>query len=110
MYHNGQIVWDIDGKRPVQVGDGDSLWAWDNIPPNTTHFLERNPKYNALPEVPKFADGLPQYLNIGGHGYRYTDWQKEQEYSIALPDTVEEAEELMGKGLIFPAPVSMRAE
>lgn len=105
MYYNGQVVYDLDNRRPVVVGDcSDSTWAWTNAG-NTTHFLEKNPKYDALPKVPKFADGLPQYLDIDGHAYRYTDWQREQEYSIALPKTVEEAEELMGKGLIFPAPV-----
>ena len=105
MYHNGQIVWDIDGKRPVQVGDGDSLWAWDGIPPNTTHFLERNPKHALVITPPSHADGFPMLLSINGHSYRYSDYAQEQEYRVALPDTVEEAVTLMGRGLIFPAPV-----
>lgn len=108
MYYNGQIVWDIDGKRPVQVGDGDSLWAWDGIPPNTTHFLEKNPKHTLVITPPKHANGLPMLLSIDGHLYRYSDYVREQEYSIALPDTIEEATALMDKGLIFPAPVSRK--
>jgi len=70
MYYNGQIVWDLDAKKPVQVGGGDTDWAWDNLPPRTTHFLHRV-------------------------GHRY---------EIALPATLEEAEDLLAKNLITPAP------
>lgn len=106
MYHNGQIVYCFDRKAPVAVGnpEDDSAWAWSNIGPNTTHFIEVNPKYEALPKTPSFAGGLPQYLKIDGHEYRYTDYHREQRYSIALPKSVEEATELLAAGLIVPAP------
>ena len=103
MYHNGQIVYDLDTKRPVKVGSGDSDWAWDNIPKNTTHFLRVNPKHTAIPSPPT-SSGMPAMLNINGMHYRYTNYYLEQAYEIALPKDVEEAEQLMNEGVIFPAP------
>ena len=103
MYYNGQIVYDIDTKRPVKVGSGDSDWAWDNVPKNTTHFLRVNPKHTLLPDSPT-SSGLPSTLNINGLHYRYTEYNLEQVYEVALPKSVEEAARLMEEGLIFPAP------
>lgn len=105
MYHNGQIVWDIERQRPVRVGDGsDSQWAWAGLPGTSTHFLKRNERWEVLPKVPEFAGPLPQRLSINGHEYRYSDYHREQEYSVALPSSVEEALALMKAGAIFPAP------
>lgn len=106
MYHNGQIVHSIENNCPVKVGDENQVtaWAWTNLQGETTHYLEVNPDYQLMPTVPKFADGLPKLVNIQGHIYRYTDYKREQEYSIALPKTVEEAAEKLRLGLISPAP------
>lgn len=103
MYHNGQIVYDLDAKRPAQVGSGNTDWAWNNIPKRSTHFLRRNPKHTLRPDSPT-SSGLPSTLNINGLHYRYTAYSQEQAYEVALPKSVEEAEQLMAQGLIFPAP------
>lgn len=104
MYHNGQIVFNIDTGKPCKVGSGGTDWAWDNIPKNTTNFLKVNEKHEICPALPKFADGLSRVLTINGHVYRYSDYRQEQEYDIALPRSIKEAKDLMKKGLIFPAP------
>ena len=109
MYRNGQIVYNIDTKRPVKVGSGDSDWAWDNIPKNTTHFLRVNPKHTVIPSPPT-SSGMPAMLNINGMHYQYTDYYLEQAYEIALPKDIEEAELLMSHGVIFPAPVTLRVK
>lgn len=104
MYYNGQIIYNLDTGKPFQIEDGEgTTYAWCN-PGNSTHFLKVNEKYETMPEVPKFAGGLPQLININGNTYRYTDYRREERYSIALPESVEEAEELMKQGKIFPAP------
>ena len=106
MYYNGQIVWDIERQRPVRVGDdSDSQWAWDGLPGKSTPFIKKNEKWEVMPKVPELSGSLPQRLNINGHEYRYADYHREQEYSIALPSSVEEAIELMKAGVIFPAPL-----
>lgn len=103
MYYNGQIVYNLDTKRPAKVGSGDSDWAWDNIPERTTHFIRCNPKHTFSP-APPTSSGMPATLNINGMHYRYTDYYLEQAFEIALPKTIEEAERLMDEGVIFPAP------
>lgn len=109
VYHNGQIVHNLETGLPCKVGDNNgSQFAWDNIPKNTTHYIEVNPKYEVLPKVPTFAGGLPQRMSINGHAYRYCDYRREQEYSIALPSSIEQALELLSSGQISPAPKSKR--
>jgi hypothetical protein len=109
MYHNGQIVHNLETGQPCKVGaENGAQFAWENIPRNTTHYLEVNPKYEILPKVPAFANGLPQRLSINGHDYRYSDYHREQEYSIALPTSIENARELLLSGRISPAPKNRR--
>lgn len=105
MYHNGQIVHSIEHGCPVKVGDDSgSAWAWTNLQGETTHYIEVNPKREDMPTVPTFAGGLPQQLQINGNMYRYTEYKREQEYSIALPRSIEEAQAKLAAGLISPAP------
>lgn len=40
MYMNGQIVYDIDNKKPHKVGGGETSFAWSNLPKNSTHFID----------------------------------------------------------------------
>lgn len=107
MYHNGQVVHNLETGKPCVVGDkkSGSSFAWTNLPARTTHYIEHNPDHSFSTTVPKHADGLPQCLKIQGYDYRYVDYRQEREYSVALPKTVEEAEELLLKGLITPAPI-----
>ena len=75
-YYNGQVVYDIDRKTPVVVGDDSgSLFAW-KVSGRTTHFIEATDRAT----------------------------RKTREYQLAMPKTVTEALELLDKGLIFPTP------
>lgn len=104
MYYNGQIVYDLNTKRPTKVGDdNDGDWAWNNIPKRTTHFIRRNPNHTLTP-APPLASGLPSLIVINGLHYRYTAYNLEQAYETALPKSIEEAEQLLEQGLISPAP------
>ena len=107
MYYNGQIVHDLEQGKPVKVGDpaSGSQWAIDGLPTRCTHYIQDNPEYEMLPKVPKHADGLPQYLMVNNHSYRYTDYKREERHALATPSSIEEAQDLLMKGLITPAPI-----
>ena len=72
MYLPGQIVYDLDKKQPVQIGD--DVWDVSSYPERHTHFI-------------KGTDEMKMY-------------------EIAFPSTIEEAQDLLGKNLITPAPCS----
>jgi hypothetical protein len=107
MYHNGQVVHNLRTGEPCLVSDEDedSLFVWKQND-DTVHYIERNPKYDDMPKPPSYATGFPPSVQINGHEYRYADYRREQEYSIATPKTVEEAVRLLADGLIQPAPLS----
>lgn len=107
MYCNGQVVHSLEHNCPVKVGDDSgSQFAWTNLQGETTHYIEVNSKHSLSPEVPRWANGLPQRVQLNGYEYRYAEYGREQEYSIALPATIEEAKRLLKAGLISPAPRS----
>lgn len=77
MYHNGQVVFDLDKKKPVVVGAGsDSIWAWENVPKNTVPFMR----------------------NTGLFDVNFSF------FAVYCPKTVEEAEHLLAEGKIIPDP------
>lgn len=41
MYWANQIIWDLDNKKPVQLSNPDSAFAWDGsqYPKNHTHLV-----------------------------------------------------------------------
>ena len=79
-YYNGQVVYDLDAKKPVKVGGaGDGQWAHFHGVKRSTHFIT----------TPKES----------------TTSSKLGKYEIALPASVEEAQALMDEGRIMPAPV-----
>lgn len=60
-YMNGQIVHDLTKFCPTQVGSGDSSFAWDNLPENSTHYIYTNDiKKIAFPKTIKEAEILLQ--------------------------------------------------
>lgn len=92
MYHSGQIVYSLTTRKPVRCDDPDVTgWRWAGHPDGhrTTHFIRSNDEYR------KFLMSFGKY-----------EGPKPDEYVIALPKTVEEAEEQMKKGLISFAPCS----
>lgn len=95
MYHNGQVVHDLDARKPVVVGtpgDGNQ-WAWDNMPPNTTCYMQVTGHIHA-----------PGYIKAVGNGpNRYL-------CEIFLPKSVEEAEKMLTEGTISPMPKSIERE
>jgi hypothetical protein len=97
MYHNGQVVHDRDKNEPCIVGDpkDESDWAWDNLPKRTVHYIRSRIKI----DPPKDT-----YINLNGETYKKANYTERQQYEIALPESVEEAKELLMKGIISPAP------
>ena len=100
MYHNGQIVHDIDKNKPCTVGTRLSAtqFAWTDIPVRTTHYIESNPEYGK-------QSLNPISVMINSQHYLPFDRKIEQEYRIFLPKSLKQAKDLLKKGLIFPAPV-----
>jgi hypothetical protein len=78
MYYNGQIVYDLDAKKPVKIDD-----AWDLTIGRTTCFVA--------------------WEGLGGKA-RNGEWCTV--VRTALPSSVEEAQQDLDRGLIVPAPVS----
>lgn len=82
MYYPNQIIWDKDNKRPVRIGD---CWDLSTYPKRNTHFLLNLGTFAYLKEQPKGpSDSVTAY-------------------NLALPSTLEAAEELLSKGLITPS-------
>jgi hypothetical protein len=81
MYLPGQIVYDLDKKEPVCIGD--DVWEIKAYPLRHTHFIKAVGTWCMRPE----SAGGPM-----------------NHYQIALPKTVAEARELLDKNLIVPAP------
>lgn len=76
MYYNGQIIYNRDLKRPIVAG---------------------------LPGDGEFAWSMDYKRTT--HFIQSSDGPS-KEYEIAMPKTVEEAVDLLEKGLITPAPVT----
>lgn len=112
MYYNGQIIHDLDANAPFKVGGGvysiGSRFAWDNFPKRHTHYIKRNPEFSRNPVPPKHADGFPKSITINGYAYRFADCQREQEYCVATPHSLEEAKTLLAEGSISLAPYEER--
>lgn len=77
MFLPGQIVWDLDAKMPMKCDDP---WNPDMLRHRLTHFIKHV-------EVKNILKGL---------------WLT---YELALPKTIEEAQDLMHKNIITPAPL-----
>jgi hypothetical protein len=80
MYYPGQIVHDLEHNRPFQIGD---IWSPTGYPRRHTHYV-------------KWArDGL-RAEQVDGHWTMHV--------VCFLPASIKEAEELLYKGIIVPAP------
>lgn len=84
MYGPGQIVYDLNKKEPARIGD--NVWDKASYPARSTHFIKE-----AFPEPKMIPNQAPG-------GLFYTA------YEIACPKTLEEARDLLEKGIIQPAP------
>jgi len=79
MYYPNQIVYDLDAKTPVKIGD--DVWDKASYVLRSTHFLKSGRD------------------DLNGETYR-----RGQDYVVACPASIEDALDLLDKGLIFPAP------
>ena len=74
MYYSGQVIYDKKSKKPIKIGD---TWDLTSHSKNYTHFRITTMGINKR--------------------IRFYDW------GVAIPDSVEQAEEWMNKAYIEPA-------
>ena len=83
MYGPNQIIFDLDLKKPVRIGH--NVWDPDSYPKRHTHFI-------------KSSSELTGKRAPGGLFLEFVE--------LACPRSIEEAEDLLAKGIIVPAPCS----
>ena len=81
MYLPGQIIWDLDKKVPVCIGD--NVWDIKAYPKRNACFIA------AWPEMTSKKDDSGLFLKY---------------VRILIPKSVVEAEELLSKNIIVPSP------
>jgi hypothetical protein len=104
MYYDGQVVHDLETGRPVKLGgEGGTQFYWGKGQRRTTHYIQSNEKKESCRKFDPLNDPT---VTINGKTYAPIDYHNTDSYTVALPNSVEEAVELLRKGLITPAPVS----
>lgn len=96
MYFNGQIVYDIDNKKPHKVGDeSGSSFAWSNLPKNNTHFIDLGLKKSDL------IKKIPKNLNLKSRRIMGLNIKKSNVW-VGVGYTIKQAQKLMDEGKIKP--------